>query len=185
MQKKFKLEKPKSIKPNTLYRILSPILFLWMSLSLNAHPLKLSLCEIDYSSKKQKITINLKLFLTDINEAIHFDTNNKLAFGLPNEAKNANELLLEYLNRFFFVKVNNKVLPLTIKQKKLKGEGDNTALWVYFEYDQIVPIKTLEVKNTVFTDLFFDQNNIVYVHVDEQSKSLMFDKKSSAYQLKF
>ena len=45
--------------------------------------------------------------------------------------------------------------------------------------------KSLEIKNAVFTDLFFDQNNIVYVHVDKKSKSLMLDKKKSVHQLKF
>jgi hypothetical protein len=46
-------------------------------------------------------------------------------------------------------------------------------------------LKSIEIKNAVFTDLFFDQNNIVYVHVDKKSKSLMLDKKKSIHQLKF
>jgi hypothetical protein len=74
---------------------------------------------------------------------------------------------------------------LKIKDKSLKGEGDNTSLWISFEYIQRAPLKSIEIKNAVFTDLFFDQNNIVYVHVDKKSKSLMLDKKKSIHQLKF
>ena len=74
---------------------------------------------------------------------------------------------------------------LEIKNKNLKGEGDNTALWLNFEYIQTSPLQSLEIKNAVFTDLFFDQNNIVYIHIDEKSKSLMLDKKKSIHQLKF
>ncbi|MBW1295003.1 DUF6702 family protein [Aquimarina litoralis] len=169
-----------------MLRLFVFIILCWTTNSLKAHPLKLSLCEIEYSSKKQKLTINLKLFLTDVNEAIVFDPNsNELAFCQPNESAKANQLLLNYLNRFFYVKVNNTLVELKIKNKNLKGEGDNTALWVYFEYNQSTPLKSLEVKNAVFTDLFFDQNNIVYVHVDEKSKSLMLDKKKSVHELKF
>lgn len=152
----------------------------------NAHPLRLSLCEIEYSSSKQILTVNLKLFLTDVNEAIVFDPYSKeLAFCQPNESPKANQLLLDYLNKFFYVKANKKLLNLKIRSKKLSGEGDNTALWVYFEYKQTTPLTSLEIKNAVFTDLFFDQNNIVYVHVNGKSKSMMLNKKTSVHQLEF
>ncbi|MEM1324728.1 MAG: DUF6702 family protein [Bacteroidota bacterium] len=150
------------------------------------HPLRLSLCEIEYTSKKQLLTINLKLFLTDVNEAIVFDPySTELAFCQPNEPAKANQLLLEYLNQFFFVKINGQRVNLNIKSKKLSGEGENTALWVYFEHPQQAAFSSLEVKNAVFTDLFFDQNNIVYIHVDKKSKSLMLNKKTPAHRLTF
>ena len=159
---------------------------LWMTDSSTPHPLRLSLCEIDYSSDKELLTINLKLFLTDVNEAIVFDPNsNELAFCQPNESEKANPLLLDYLNQFFYVKVNDQQLKLQIKEKQLKGEGDNIALWVYFEYPQSTPLKSLEIKNAVFTDLFFDQNNIIYVHVDDKSKSIMLNKKKSTHQITY
>lgn len=150
------------------------------------HPLRLSLCEIEYTSEKQVLSINLKLFLTDVNEAIVFDPKSKeLAFCQPNEAARAEPMLLDYLNRFFYVKSNGETLNLKIKSKKLSGEGDNTALWIYFEHSQKQPLTKLEIKNAVFTDLFFDQNNIVYVHVNKSSKSLMLNKKTPAYQMEF
>ncbi|MEM9362500.1 MAG: DUF6702 family protein [Bacteroidota bacterium] len=169
---------------------MSRLLFLFFvlgaSLQTFAHPLRLSLCEVEYVSNKQLLTINLKLFLTDVNEALVFDPNSKeLAFCQPNESAKANQLLLEYLDQFFYVKANKEIIDLKIKHKKLSGEGDNTALWVYFEIKQSSPLKTLEVKNTVFTDLFFDQNNIVYVHVNGESKSMMLNKKTPVHQLKF
>lgn len=151
-----------------------------------AHPLRLSLCEIEYTTEKQLFTINLKLFLTDVNEAIVFDPySTELAFCQPNESAQADQLLLDYLNQFFYVKINGQVIDLNIKRKKLSGNGENTALWVYFEYSQQASFKSLEIKNAVFTDLFFDQNNIVYVHVDKNSKSLMLNKKTPAHQLTF
>lgn len=160
---------------------------LWATTSLSAlHPLRLSLCEVEYSPERELVTINLKLFLTDVNEAIVFDPySEELAFCQPNEPAKANQMLLRYLNQFFYVNLNGTKLPLDIKKKQLKGEGDNTALWLYFEYEQCDPLQTLEIKNAVFTDLFFDQSNIVYVHVNEQSKSLMLNKKKSVHQLSF
>ncbi len=159
---------------------------LMLSTSFVAHPLRLSLCEIEYTQKKQSLSINLKLFLTDVNEALVFDPySEELAFCQPNESSKANQMLMDYVNRFFYVKANGKTLDLKIKRKRLSGEGDNTALWVYFEFRQPNPLSSLEIKNAVFTDLFFDQNNIVYVHVNGESKSMMLNKKTAVHQLKF
>ena len=46
-------------------------------------------------------------------------------------------------------------------------------------------LNTKTIKNFLDLKKFFDQNNIVYVHVDKKSKSLMLDKKKSVHQLKF
>jgi hypothetical protein len=122
----------------------------------------------------------------DVNEAILFDPdNNELAFCQPNESEKANQMLMDYVNKFFYIKANSKTADLKIKRKKLSGEGDNIALWIYFEFPQNTPLKSLEIKNAVFTDLFFDQNNIVYVHANGSSKSLMLNKKTAVHQLRF
>lgn len=167
------------------YRWILFILFLSLG-KLQAHPLRLSLCEIDYKTERQILSIRLKLFLTDVNEALVFDpSSNELAFCQDNESHSANPLLLKYLNDFFYVKINGEIIPLVIGSKKLSGEGENTALWVSFEHHQPTPIKTVEVKNAVFTDLFFDQNNIVYVHLGGESQSFMLNKKTAQHLLEF
>ena len=154
--------------------------------NLDEHPLRLSLCEIEYFSETRIISINLKLFLTDVNEAILFDpNNNELAFCQPNESINANQMLLDYVNRYFYVKVNGESIPLEIKNKRLSGEDENTALWIYLEHSQLGELNSIEIKNAIFTDLFFDQNNIVYIHLNNQSNSVMLNKKTSVYRLKF
>ena len=154
--------------------------------NLDEHPLRLSLCEIEYFSETSIISINLKLFLTDVNEAILFDpNNNELAFCQPNESINANQMLLDYVNRYFYVKVNEESIPLEIKNKRLSGEDENTALWIYLEHSQLGELNSIEIKNAIFTDLFFDQNNIVYIHLNNQSNSVMLNKKTSVYRLKF
>ena len=154
--------------------------------NLDEHPLRLSLCEIEYFSETNIISINLKLFLTDVNEAILFDpNNNELAFCQPNESVNANKMLLDYVNRYFYVKVNEESIPLEIKNKRLSGKDENTALWINLEHSQLGELNSIEIKNAIFTDLFFDQNNIVYIHINNQSNSMMLNKKTSVYHLKF
>ena len=159
---------------------------LWQPVPTAAHPLRLSLSEIEYSSKHQLLTIDLRLFLMDVNEALVFDPDStELAFCQPDESADAERLLLEYLDRFFHVKANGTEIELVIESKRLAGEGINTALGVRFEHPQDEPLTTLEVKNAVFTDLFFDQSNVIYVHVDGETKSLMLNKDTPVHQLRF
>lgn len=152
----------------------------------SAHPLRLSLCEVEYASDRQTLIVSLRLFLMDVNEALMFDPDNDtLALGRENEAAGAERLLMTYLNEYFHIKANGQSVTLNVKSKSLKGHGINTALAVLFELPQPTPIQTLEIKNAVFTDLFFDQNNIVYVHVDDDSRSLMLNKKTPIHTLTY
>lgn len=174
------------VYPKHMYKLLFVLLLFARPVQAAIHPLRLSLCEIEYSSDEHLLTINLKLFLMDVNEALVFDPNSKeLAFCEPNESDKAERLLLDYLNEFFYIKANGRKVNLQIKNKKLSGEGDNVALGVFFEYKQDQPLSSLEIKNAVFTDLFFDQSNIVYVHVNGDSKSLMLNKKTTTHRLTF
>ena len=112
-------ERPKLLKRMILLRIFCYIAILMLSTSSVAHPLRLSLCEIEYSPKKQLLSINLKLFLTDVNEALVFDPySEELAFCQSNESSKANEKLMDYVNQFFYVKANRKIIDLKIKRKR-------------------------------------------------------------------
>lgn len=159
---------------------------LWQSLTVQAHPLRLSLSQLDYDTGERQLTISLRLFLMDVNEALVFDPNsNELAFCTPDESDDAEPLLMAYLDQFFYVKVNGEQIDLKLKSKQLSGEGINTALALLFEHRFDPKLNSLEIKNAVFTDLFFDQSNIVYVHVDGESHSLMLNKETPVHRLSF
>ncbi|MDN5216651.1 hypothetical protein QQ020_31570 [Fulvivirgaceae bacterium BMA12] len=159
---------------------------LWANVFAFAHPLRLSLCEIEYTPDQKLLKVNLKLFLTDVNEGLVFDPySEELRFCQPNEHSEAETLLLNYLNKYFYLKINGKKLPLEIKSKKLSGTGDNTALWLFFQFEQVEEIRQLEIRDDVFTDLFFDQSNLVYAHINGEPRSLMLNKKSPVYTLTY
>lgn len=162
------------------------LLFLLTLQTALAHPLRLSLSEIEKATDQEKLSVSLRLFLMDIREALLFDPeNDELAFCQPNEAENAESLLLSYLDQFFYIKVNDEKLDLNIASKRLHGEGINLALAVEFEFPLTEQMSSLEIKNAVFTDLFFDQSNIVYVYLGEETESLMLNKDTPIHRLDF
>ena len=155
-------------------------------LQAHAHPLRLSLTEIEYSTVEQRLSISLRLFLTDVNEALVFDPDSReLKFTEPDEAMNAESLLLDYLGQHFSVSVDGYALPLIIQDKRLSGEGQNTALAISLEDQQTARPRSIEIRNSLFTDLFYDQTNIIYVHIDDDTESLMLNKTTPLHSLSF
>ena len=92
---------------------------------------------------------------------------------------------MNYLNDFISFEANGKQIPIKLDNKSLKGQGINTALQISFEHPQEEPLKTLKIKNAVFTDLFFDQTNIIYIHTNSDSRSLMLNKRTPSHTLTF
>lgn len=152
----------------------------------SAHPLRLSLCQIEYSSQAATLTVSLRLFLTDVNEALVFDPYSRaLRFAEADESENAEPLLLAYLDEFFSMEANGEPVPVSIQSKVLGGAGEDTTLSIGFSYRLTAPLRSMTIKNGVFTDLFFDQTNIVYVHVDDDSHSMMLSKSTPSHTLEF
>lgn len=151
-----------------------------------AHPLKLSVSQVEYSSDTAHITVSLRLFLTDVNEALVFDPDNdELRLGRDDETPNAEALLIAYLNEFFYLKINETKVPIVVKSKEIGGAGQDTVLKLLMEHSVNPPLRSLEIKNAIFTDLFFDQTNVVYIHRDDTSRSLMLNKKTPTSNLVF
>ncbi len=151
-----------------------------------AHPLRLSVSQIEYSSDTTQMTVSLRLFLTDVNEALVFDPDNdELRLGRKDETPNAEALLVAYLNEFFYIRINEEEVPIVVKSKDIGGTGQDTVLELLMEHSVTPPLRSLEIKNAVFTDLFFDQTNVVYIHRDDTSRSLMLNKKTPTASLVF
>ena len=151
-----------------------------------AHPLRLSLCQIEYSSQASTLTVSLRMFLTDVNEALVFDPYSRaLRFAEVDESADAESLLLGYLDEFFSLQANGEPVPVSIQSKVLGGAGEDTTLSIGFSYPLVAPLRSMTIKSIVFTDLFFDQTNIVYVHADEDSHSMMLSKSTPSHTLKF
>ena len=105
--------------------------------------------------------------------------------GAGKETQHAQRLSATLRTKRILAELAEKAHDYEIKAKKLKGEGINTALGVTFEYPQKAPLRSLKIKNAVFTDLFYDQTNIIYVHVNGDSSSLMLNKKTPTHTLIF
>ena len=137
------------------------------------HPLYISVTQVSYNTQSENVEIAIKVFADDLEKAIKPLNNDKpLHLNTKQEIANTDVLIQNYLVKSFKIKINGKAANLKWVGKEY--ETDN-ATWCYFE----VPsrsIKTIAVHNTIFTEIYPKQNNIVQIQTTKGKRSLLLSK---------
>jgi len=159
------------------------IIFLGFLLSV-FHPVHVSVTNIEYSAKEQKFDISLRLFLDDFEHIITQKYGVALNIGKENELKNSNEYINKYINDNFSVKFNGKNIndkKLILKKKKI----EDVTVWLYYEIKYKPVLKNVEIKNSLMTDLYRDQKNLLIFTYKKKQKALTFNKKNMILDFSF
>ncbi len=140
-----------------------------------------SITEIKHSKKEQTLQISMRLFTNDIDLALNKHFSRTIELGTENETANADNLLVSYLNQKFTIWLNNK----QITYEYLGKEFEKDVSYIYLECPIDEPISTLTVQNSVLTELYFEQENIVKIHINDLDKSLILNKENDKGLLNF
>jgi hypothetical protein len=149
----------------------------------NNHPLYISVCQIEHNIGTKTTEIAVKVFADDLEKAVS-GANNGLPLHLntKQEIKNSDDLVRTYLLKSLKIKLNNKVVLLKWVGKEYEKDD---ATWCYFEAVKQKPIKTVWVQNSIFTEIYSKQNNIVQVKTPKGKKSLSLSRDEDEGILSF
>ncbi len=153
------------------------ILLLSGILSLS-HPIHISVTNIDYSLDKKKINISFRLFLDDFDKIVSEKYGIELNIGKKNEHKNSNKYINKYIYENFLIKLNEK----DVNSKKIvfnKRKIEDITIWLYYEIDYKTKLKNIEITNTLMTDLYKDQKNLLIFTYKNIQKALTFNRKNT------
>ena len=138
------------------------------------HDFHTSITRIDYNEESKVLEITLRVFTDDMSSGLDGFTGQNLNFGTPMESPNVNEKLPEYLNTRFKIQVDGK----PVKYKYLGKELEDDATWIYLESEKTKPSKSIQVTNSVLTELFDDQGNIIHIHIRGKKHTLGLSKEN-------
>lgn len=159
--------------------ILLPILLFTISAS-TVHKFHMALYQINYASEKKMLQTTSRIHIDDLNKALEKKYKKKIA--VENENNSSEELLLkEYLSNRFSIKVNGQVKPLNFLSKEIEGD----ELVCYWNIKGLSKINTLEVNNTVLTECFSDQQNLINVTVLGVKQSFILTNSLTSKSLKY
>lgn len=157
-------------------------IFIANLLFFNFHPAHIAMNNIEYNIEKKKFDIVFKVFTKDFELIILKKYKKELKLNKENEIKNSKFYIQKYINENFSIFFDVK----KIKQKDIifqrKNYKDDSS-WFYFSLDFDEKFKSVTIKNTIMTDFFKDQKNLIFFNYKGFQKTEIFN--SSFFKKKY
>ena len=142
--------------------------FFVLSSFVSIHKYYVSVTDIEYVNKTKSLQIISRLFIDDFEKVLEERYEKKIY--LENEESDI--YLQKYFSKKLLIKINNKFFPARLIGKEVEDD----MIHCYLEIENINSIKTIEITNKLFFDLFDSQQNISHINVKGEKKSFLFIK---------
>jgi hypothetical protein len=149
--------------------LLLPALLAWRAV----HDYHVSIVEIHHNTEENKLTISHQLFIDDLERGLSKLSSTPLQIGTAKEDPKTDEYIETYLNNRFSIYLNGKKAAISLVGKELE---DHHNLWCYAQIKNVHHIDSLMLYNTVFTELFDDQQNLHHLYINGHKKSIAMNK---------
>lgn len=154
----------------------------WLVLGIALHPIHVSVTEIEFDEKSKALEIMMRVFTDDLELSLRnrFDQPDLDIFD-PRNARKVDEFMGQYLSERFAISLDGK----SMKANYLGHEQETDVHIFYIEVENVRKWQTIEVKNSIITEVYDDQSNLVHVIVGEEIKSLRLTRDKPAGKLTF
>ena len=148
-------------------------IFLLLAISALAHPLFLSILQIDHNRETRGLELTFKLFSDDLERAVEQDGGAPLKLGSGHEAPDADGRIFRYIREHFGILIDG-VKPDSVAF--VGKEVDLEVTWCYVEISGVPDdFAILDITDFIFCDIAETQTNMVHVKTRGIKKSLMLD----------
>lgn len=155
------------------------LLFVLLS-SMTIHKFYVAIYKVEFAPQKKMLQITTRIFVDDLNIALEKKYNRKAFLGEDKESENDIILLKKYLAEKFIIKVNGEQKSMSFLSKEL----ENNVLICYLNSKEISKIKTLEIQNSVLTEIYDEQQNIIQANFNGEKHSLLLTSEKINGMLK-
>jgi len=149
--------------------------------SFTAHKFYVAIYKIDYVPEKKMLQITTRIFLDDMNAALLKKYKKTTLLGESSESAEDVEFMKKYITEHFSIQVNGQKRPYNFHSKEL----ENNVLICYFSIKDVTKIKSLIVTNTILTEVYPEQQNIIQTNVSGKKQSLLLSEETISGTLKF
>jgi hypothetical protein len=157
------------------------ISILLSSLLILLHPLHISVTEIALDEKEKELEIMLRIFSDDLELAIR-NGKSDAALSLLNPVNTTTDKLVwEYVQPRFKLMTDGKVQAV----KYLGHETDEDVFILYIQVQPVIKFKTIDITNSIITEFYEDQANLINMTVRDNTKSLRLMRSNPSGKLSF
>ena len=148
------------------FLLLFAVLFLC---SFTVHKFYVSVTQIDYVPSKKRVEITSRIFIDDLEKALTKKFNKKVNLTSTKELPEAEELIKSYLKEKIKVSINKKSQNIEFLAREVEGD----VLILYTKIAISKKINTFEIYNSLLTEVYTDQQNIVHTNINSNKKSIL------------
>ena len=152
-----------------LLRFVLPIILIVLLSSFAVHKFYVSVTQIDYVPSKKRVEITSRIFIDDLEKALTKKYNKKVNLTSTKELPEAEELIKSYLKEKIKISINKKPQNIEFLARELEGD----VLILYTKIAISKKINTFEIYNSLLTEVYADQQNIVHTNINSNKKSIL------------
>ena len=145
------------------------------------HKFYVGVFQVDYFKEKKAVQITARLFIDDLEKALHKKHNKHFYITTKDEVPDANSYIAKYLEEKFKIKINNKIQTIQFLSK----EQEENIVICYFKINFKDNIKELDITNNVLSDVFSEQQNLVHLNINGNKKTILFTNTETNQKLKY
>jgi len=133
-----------------------------------AHEFHMSKTDIHYKSDQKSIQFSVFLFIDDFEETVLLQQDStELKLFTDQESASSDSIIYNYISDRLSIEVDDHIISPDYIGKEL-DEKDLQGMWIYLEVNDQNTFSTMSVSNSLLTESFSDQRNIINVLVDKK-----------------
>ena len=134
-----------------------------------AHDVHLSKTDLHYKSEKQALQFTIHIYMDDLELEIKNESQHELKLFSDKESPLADSLIVDYLDKHLKIQIDQNSVNRNYIGKEMSE--DLMAVWIYLEVENQKKFEHIKIENTILTDLYYDQRNILNFKVDNKRKA--------------
>ena len=155
------------------------LLVLFFPQKTNAHPVHISVTNIDILPKRNKIFFSVRVFINDFNLLINKTNNNHIDLAKLPPLSNIKQFVNTYVsnNLIFFIDNKKNENKISLLRYKINKEG---AIWFFFEIPNTnCNFEKISIKNTLLNDLYKDQTNLLILSYNNSQQAYSYNREKT------
>ncbi len=146
------------------------------------HAFHVSVFDMEWESDEKHLKITTRVFYDDLEDALKLHTENT-QYNISDESQwdSINKDIESYFLANFSIQTGRKPLQLVF----LGSEREGDVIWSYIEVENLKSFKSMTITNSILTEVFDDQENLVHVRRNRVVRSLRLTSELSSGSLQW
>ena len=144
-------------------------------LTTGMHDLHLSRAAIHYNASQESFEVTVHIFIDDLEIAMTGDSPSYLRIATERERPEADSMIDLYLRQHLIVEADGQPLNWAFLGKE--ESDDLIAIWCYLEITNVRDPRKIRIQNSILTEVYDDQKNIVSFTSPTKKAFFLLDRK--------